>query len=399
MEIISYLNDRQVSARTSYRPIKTPRNNRATREVAIATTGYFPLNTRIHSRGKAASVHLEDFFKTALFFVTKKFYLIMALSISVVLGFGLTYGISSLFHYTESKAKPLTLAYLSPTELQVLDDAMKNFALVQSEEIDLLGNILGAELSIEDINYREPVTFTDYTVKAGDTISGISLKFGLRNISTLIGINEIDNVRQLRSGQKLTIPSIDGLSYTVKANDTIAGLSVRYDITVEDILDVNDLASTQLLEGQKLFIPGAKLDETTLKKAMGELFIYPLSGNWRLSSKFGPRKDPFTGVPSTHTGIDLAISQGTPIKASMSGKIIAVGFTNVYGNYVIIDHENGYQTLYAHMYKPCPLKKGQRVNQGTQIGQVGNTGYSTGPHLHFTVYKNGKLIDPLTVLK
>ena len=83
----------------------------------------------------------------------------------------------------------------------------------------------------------------------------------------------------------------------------------------------------------------------------------------------------------------------------MSGKIIAVGFTNVYGNYVIIDYENGYQTLYAHMYKPCPLKKGQRVNQGTQIGQVGNTGYSTGPHLHFTVYKNGKLIDPLTVLK
>lgn len=399
MEIISYLNDRQVSAKTSYRPIKIPRSNRTSTEYAIATTGYFPLNTSTQSRGKAVSIYLDGFIKTAFFFITKRFYLILALCFSIALGIVIPYGISSIFHYSESIVKPITLEYLSPSEIEVLDEAMERFALVASEEIDLAGNILGADISITDINYREPVTFESYTVKAGDTISGISLKFGLRNISTLIGINEISNVRQLRSGQKLTIPSIDGLSYTVKANDTIAGLSVRYDITVEDILDVNDLSSTQLLEGQKLFIPGAKLDETTLKKAMGELFVYPISGNWRLTSKFGSRKDPFTGVPSSHTGIDLAISQGTPIKASMSGKIIAVGFTNVYGNYVIIDHENGYQTLYAHMYKPCPLKKGQRVNQGTQIGQVGNTGYSTGPHLHFTVYKNGKLIDPLTVLK
>ena len=135
------------------------------------------------------------------------------------------------------------------------------------------------------------------------------------------------------------------------------------------------------------------------QKAMGELFIWPLSGGYRISSRFGPRLDPFTGVPSSHTGIDLAITQGTPIKAAMSGKIAVVGYTNVYGNYVIIDHENGYQTLYAHMQKPAPVKKGQRVAQGTKIGLVGNTGYSTGPHLHFTVYKNGKLIDPETVLK
>lgn len=225
------------------------------------------------------------------------------------------------------------------------------------------------------------------------------MNFGLRNISTLIAVNNIDNVRQLRAGQKLTIPSIDGIPYTVKSNDTITGLSVRHGITVEDILDVNDLASSDLVIGQKLFIPGGKLDSVSLKKAMGELFIYPINGKYRLTSRFGRRADPFTGIASSHTGIDLAISQGTPIKATMSGKIIAVGYTNVYGNYVIIDHENGYQTLYAHMQKPSPLKKGQRVAQGKQIGLVGNTGYSTGPHLHFTVYKNGKLIDPLSVLK
>ena len=95
----------------------------------------------------------------------------------------------------------------------------------------------------------------------------------------------------------------------------------------------------------------------------------------------------------------MAVPQGTPIKAAMGGKIAAVGFTNVYGYYVIINHENGYQTLYAHMLRKSPVNVGQRVSQGEQIGLVGSTGYSTGPHLHFTVYKNGKLIDPLSVLK
>jgi len=131
---------------------------------------------------------------------------------------------------------------------------------------------------------------------------------------------------------------------------------------------------------------------------MGELFMYPLSVAWRLTSPFGPRPDPFTGVRTFHTGIDMAVPKGTSIRAAMSGKVIAVGFTNIYGNYVIINHGNGYQTLYAHMSQTF-AHTGQGVSQGTRIGLVGSTGYSTGPHLHFTVYKNGNLIDPLSVLK
>ena len=74
------------------------------------------------------------------------------------------------------------------------------------------------------------------------------------------------------------------------------------------------------------------------------------------------------------------------------------GYSNIYGNYVIIKHANGYQTLYAHMSKIL-AKKGQWVSQGTRIGLVGSTGYSTGPHLHFTVYKNGQLVNPMTLIK
>ena len=77
---------------------------------------------------------------------------------------------------------------------------------------------------------------------------------------------------------------------------------------------------------------------------------------------------------------------------------MVAGWSNIFGNYVIINHGNGYQSLYGHMSKIL-AKKGQSVDSNTKIGLVGSTGYSTGPHLHFTVYKNGTLVDPLTLLK
>ena len=93
----------------------------------------------------------------------------------------------------------------------------------------------------------------------------------------------------------------------------------------------------------------------------------------------------------------MAMPSGTPIKASMSGKVLSVGYTNIFGNYVIIKHINGYQTMYAHMSKAL-VKSGQSVEQGEKIGLVGSTGYSTGPHLHFMVFKNGSHMDPMLVL-
>ncbi|MBR4448746.1 MAG: M23 family metallopeptidase, partial [Treponema sp.] len=86
------------------------------------------------------------------------------------------------------------------------------------------------------------------------------------------------------------------------------------------------------------------------------------------------------------------------IYSAMSGKVVYVGWSNIFGNYVIINHGNGYQSLYGHMSKTL-CRTGKTVAQGEKIGLVGSTGYSTGPHLHFTVYKNGKLVDPMTLLK
>ena len=295
----------------------------------------------------------------------------------------------------------MSLEESSAVEIEILDKAMNDFALESGREIDENGNVLNADGSsavVPAADFRQKVTFSEYKVRSGDTISGISRKFGLSNISTLIAVNGISNVRQLKSGQNLKIPSADGLVHSVKSGDSLSSLSVKYGVTVEDLLDVNDLESQVLTAGQILFIPGARLSSETLRMAMGELFTWPLKGSWRLTSNYGRRADPFTGVTSFHTGIDMAMPSGTPVYSSMSGKIESVGYTNIFGNYVIIKHVNGYQTLYAHLTKSL-VKSGQNVAQGAKIGLVGSTGYSTGPHLHFTVFKNGKLVDPMTVLK
>lgn len=251
---------------------------------------------------------------------------------------------------------------------------------------------------VAEFVFKEPVSYQEYTVKSGDTISSITYKFGLSNVSTLIAVNDISNVRYLKSGQKLKIPSVDGLLHTISDTDTLESLSAKYHVTVEDILDINDLDSESLFTGQRLFIPGAKLDGKSLQKAMGELFTWPIKASWRLSSAFGSRADPITGAASYHTGIDMACPQGTSIKAAMSGTVAYASWSNVFGNYVIIKHIDGYQTLYGHMYK-IKVKQGQFVSQGQEVGLVGSTGYSTGPHLHFTVYKNGKLVNPMSLLK
>ena len=309
--------------------------------------------------------------------------------------------VSAFVAWHSSFATGVSLEEISAVEIEILDKAMNDFALESGREIDENGNVLNADGSsavVPAADFRQKVTFSEYKVRSGDTISGISRKFGLSNISTLIAVNGISNVRQLKSGQNLKIPSADGLVHSVKSGDSLSSLSVKYGVTVEDLLDVNDLESQVLTAGQILFIPGARLSSETLRMAMGELFTWPLKGSWRLTSNYGRRADPFTGVTSFHTGIDMAMPSGTPVYSSMSGKIESVGYTNIFGNYVIIKHVNGYQTLYSHLTKSL-VKSGQNVAQGAKIGLVGSTGYSTGPHLHFTVFKNGKLVDPMTVLK
>ena len=312
----------------------------------------------------------------------------------------LSVALLSVYGYYQTVPSLVSFEHSAESEFELLDKALKSFAMDEVQDYTADGTLVGTtaltDREMEKL-FRRPVTYSTYKVQSGDTISGITKKFGLKNISTLIAVNDIGNVRQLCAGQKLKIPSMDGLLYTVQKGNSLAGLSSRFGVTMEDLLDVNDLESSELSVGQSLFIPGAKMDTSKLQQAMGELFKCPIEGRYRLTSYFGPRADPFTGARSNHTGIDMACPTGTPILATSSGTVAFSGVSPVFGNYVIIKHSNGYQSLYGHMSKII-AKKGQWVSQGTRIGLVGSTGYSTGPHLHFTVYKNGKLVDPLSLI-
>jgi murein DD-endopeptidase MepM/ murein hydrolase activator NlpD len=122
---------------------------------------------------------------------------------------------------------------------------------------------------------------------------------------------------------------------------------------------------------------------------------FPVDIPFRITSRYGARIDPITGASSGHNGIDIAMPQGTPILAPQRGLIVSSYYTDTGGHQVIIDHPGNIRTGYAHLSKRQPA--GTQVKKGDIVAYSGNTGRSTGPHLHLTVKKNGKQIDPLKI--
>ncbi|MDR2480984.1 MAG: M23 family metallopeptidase [Spirochaetaceae bacterium] len=240
-----------------------------------------------------------------------------------------------------------------------------------------------------------PFSWQYYAVKKGDTVSKIAAAKSL-SIDAVIASNKMSNARNLREGDILRIPNMDGIPYIIAKGDTYDKISEKFGVPLNVILDANDVQSGDVTAGGQIFIPGARMPADELKQALGDIFLYPLHG--RISSVFGWRKDPFTGVRTFHKGIDIVSSVGAPVKASMTGSVSMVGFSPILGKYVILSHPGKYQTMYAHL-NSASVTKGAKIIQGDIIGEVGNTGYSTGPHLHFVIYKNGREINPLEQLK
>lgn len=391
MEIFSYSENtlstgRMVSSGNFRRVLlKSLRGNSRTRTAAI------PLTQRQFTAPFDAKILLASV-KRVLKCLKNYLWLIPAVVIVILIPFTVVNAID----YIESSASLVKFDTENTITDEMLLGDLTNFAL--STEAYYAAYENEADDLPAAVSFKEPVVFQNYKVRSGDTIDSIGRKFGLRNFSTLITVNNISNVRVLRAGQVLRIPSMDGMIHTVSKGESINSIAAKYGITLSDLIDVNDIDSEVISAGQELFIPGAGLDKLTLLKAMGELFLNPIKVKYRFTSPFAMRNNPVTGVYSHHTGVDFACPTGTPIYSALSGTVVFTGTSNVYGHYVIVKHHDGYQTLYAHMSKIL-AKKGQYVDQNTKLGLVGSTGQSTGPHLHFSVYKNGKLIDPMTVIK
>ncbi|UOB16659.1 M23 family metallopeptidase [Abyssalbus ytuae] len=141
-----------------------------------------------------------------------------------------------------------------------------------------------------------------------------------------------------------------------------------------------------------------QLYEKAELQKMPVYFPLPSKSFKRISSWYGMRKHPILNENKFHYGVDLAAKKGTPVYASAHGKVVKVEFSSSYGNYVVIDHYDGYKTLYAHMML-SNVKKNQKVQQGAVIGFVGSTGRSTRPHLHYEIVRNNKKIDPFKYWK
>ncbi|MFC2601205.1 MAG: LysM peptidoglycan-binding domain-containing M23 family metallopeptidase [Treponema lecithinolyticum] len=241
------------------------------------------------------------------------------------------------------------------------------------------------------------LTYTAYRIRKGDMISVIADRFGITQ-DTLISVNNIRQTRRIQIGDYLRIPSSPGILYTTKKDgETAESVAEKYQVSAKKTAVVNRLSGqSQLKAGVTLFVPDAFLDWVTRQEINGDLFKRPLRGRYYMSSYFGWRTSPFSGRRTFHNGVDLASAMWTPVYAALVGKVTATGYSPVYGNYVIVAHHSGYRTLYGHLAN-IKARTGQSVDTKTVLGWVGNTGLSTGPHLHFSVFKYGSAVNPVSL--
>lgn len=245
----------------------------------------------------------------------------------------------------------------------------------------------------------------EYTVKEGDTVASIAQTYGISK-DTVLWQNDLTEKDKIKVGQKLQILPVSGISHKVQKGDTVYSIAKKYDTVAQGVVDfpfntfVND-ETFELAIGQIIIVPDGvmpKAVQTTPRirritpdagtvVASGN-FVWPASGN--LTQFFA----------WYHKGLDIANNASPNILAADSGKVIIAGWPDGYGygNRVMIDHGNGYKTLYAHL-SSIYVVPGQSVNRGDAIGKMGTTGRSTGIHLHFEVIKNGVYLNPLTVLQ
>lgn len=223
-----------------------------------------------------------------------------------------------------------------------------------------------------------------YIVRKGDSLAGIAKMFNVSK-NTILWANDIKN-GTIKEGQELVILPVTGVRHVVKSGDSLKSIATKYKADLNDILAYNDLATnTKLKVGDIVIVPDGEISVSASSKAASvkAAASYPSISGYFIRPANAVKTQGIHG----HNGVDFGGPIGTAIKAAASGTVTVArlgGYNGGYGNYVVISHPNGTQTLYAHM-NSISVSVGQSVGQGVQIGTIGNTGKSTGPHLHFEV--------------
>lgn len=228
-------------------------------------------------------------------------------------------------------------------------------------------------------------TISVYVVHEGDTLSQIAKMFGVTT-NTIAWNNDIQR-GVIRPGQTLIILPISGVQHTVKKGDTVASLAKKYNADAEEIRDYNGLGEGTLAVGEVILVPDGEMSPVATSPVTSNLRGAggPTYSGYYLRPIVGGRK---TQGLHGYNGVDLSTgAYGTPVMAAAAGQVIvarAGGYNGGYGSYIVVSHENGTQTLYSHLSQVA-VSVGQSVIQGQYIGNIGSTGKSTGPHLHFEI--------------
>ncbi len=268
-----------------------------------------------------------------------------------------------------------------------------DFSRNNNDDLPVLasGNALMAEIgpagTLSEI--QEPVNtqISIYVVRSGDTLSEIAGMFDV-SVNTILWANGLTKNSAIREGQTLVILPISGIKHIVKKGETIKGIVQKYKVDLDEVLQYNDITlSTALKEGDIILVPDAEIEASVNSTSSGTTpgKKPPTYAGYYMRPIVGGKKS--QGIHG-HNGVDLAAPVGTPIYASAGGTVIAVmnngGWNGGYGNYVIISHNNGTQTLYAHNSVNL-VSRGQTVKKGDVVAKIGMTGKTTGPHVHFEI--------------
>ena len=307
--------------------------------------------------------------------------------------------------------------------------AVEGIASVPQEEADAFGGIPRLAQAHTTIPSRPRQEVVKYTVEDGDTVFGISEKFGLKPQTVLWGNYYVllDDPHALKSGQVLSILPVDGTYHEWQEGEGLNGVASYYGVKPEDIINyptnnldpatVGDFAAPNIKPGTWLIVPGGKRQFVSWSAPLGVTrenaayarvlgagacdpvtggavgfgtFVWPANKHYLSGFDYSPE--------SNHWGLDIAGNGGEGAYATDAGVIVYAGWNDYgYGNMVMVDHGNGFQSLYAHLseiYVGC----GQSVGQGDAIGAIGSTGRSSGAHLHFEIMTATVKINPWDVL-
>ncbi len=323
-------------------------------------------------------------------------------TIAIILPFSVYAGVFSVFFDTAAaESDQVVVSYSDDSNAQTMpllraaihtdpnpakgggDIIVEDGALVAGGDIDGKDNVINTKTSNGEISL--------YVVREGDTLSQIAQMFDV-SAKTILWANEITNPSKIRPGDSLIILPITGVRHIVKKGDTLKSIAKKYEGDVDDIIAYNQLASAEDIHvGDTVVVPDGTMSAPPAAKsaspskttggavaagAGGSSFTNPLPGSVKTQGIHG------------YNGVDLSgMPIGAAVVAAAGGEVIvakSTGWNGGYGSYIVVKHPNGTQTLYAHLSSVL-VGVGQAVAKGEKIGGMGNSGRSTGPHLHFEV--------------